>query len=57
MFWREWSCIECYKEQNHYELSGRRPKQIPYEKKKKENEKPKKQQQKNNLKSQNVMSL
>ena len=26
MFWRE-----CYKEQNHYELSGRRPKQIPYE--------------------------
>ena len=31
MFWRERSCIECYKEQNHYELSGRRPKQIPYE--------------------------
>ena len=35
MFWRERSYIECYKEQNHYELSGRRPKQIPYEKKKK----------------------
>ena len=30
MFWRERSYIECYKEQNHYELSGRRPKQIPY---------------------------
>ncbi len=26
--------MECYKEQNHYELSGRRPKQIPYENKK-----------------------
>ena len=41
MFWRERSYIECYKEQNHYELSGRRPKQIPYKtklKKKKEKE-------------------
>ena len=35
MFWRERSCIECYKEKNHYELSGRRPKQIPYEKEEK----------------------
>ena len=55
MFWRERSCIECYKEQNHYELSGRRPKQIPYEKKKRKNEKEKKR--KRHLKSQNVMSL
>ena len=48
MFGRERSCIECYKEQNHYELSGRRPKQIPYEKKK---------EKKKTLQSQNVMSL
>ena len=43
MFWKERSYIECYKEMNHYELSGRRPKRIPYEKKeKKEKEKKKK---------------
>ena len=31
MFWKERSYIECYKEQNHYQLSERRHKQIPYE--------------------------
>ena len=41
MFWRERSCIECYKEQNHYELNRRRPKQIRYEKKKKKKKKKK----------------
>ena len=47
MFWRERSCIECYKEQNHYELSGKRPKRIPYKtklKKKKEKENKKRHQ-------------
>ena len=39
MFWRERSCIESSKEQNHYELSSRWPKQIRYEKEKKENKK------------------
>ena len=41
MFWRERSCIESSKEQNHYEPSRRWPKQIRYEKKKwkKKNEK------------------
>ena len=42
MFWRERSYIECYKEQNHYELSGRRPKQITYEKKRRKKLKKKK---------------
>ena len=54
MFWKERSYIECYKEQNHYELSGRRPKRIPYKKKIKKNENTR---QKHTLMSQNVMSL
>ena len=43
MLWRERSCIECYKEQNHYELSGRRPTQIPYEKRKEKMKKKRKE--------------
>ena len=47
MFSRERSCIECYKEQNHYELNRRRPKQIRYEKRRKKKKKKKKNEEKN----------